>query len=65
MWTKCRRWILNKRKIRVIRAVVTKPDQDPSTWCFSIVGKRARQLGRRTALQIIRARWHIEDTGFN
>jgi hypothetical protein len=52
-------------KVRVIRAVVTKPDQDPSTWCFAIIGKRARQLGRRTALQIIRARWHIEDTGFN
>jgi hypothetical protein len=52
-------------KVRVIRAVVTKPDQDPSTWCFAIIGKRARQLGRRTALQIIRTRWHIEDTGFN
>ena len=31
----------------------------------AIVGKRARQLARRTTLQIIRARWHIEDTGFN
>ena len=28
-------------KVRVIRAVVTKPDQDPSTWCFAIIGKRA------------------------
>jgi len=54
-----------KGKIRVLRAVVSKPDQDPSTWCFAIIGKRARQLGRRTALQIIRARWHIEDTGFH
>jgi hypothetical protein len=53
-------------KVRVVRAVVTKPDQEPSTtWCFAIVGKRARQLGRRTTLQIVRARWHIEDTGFN
>jgi hypothetical protein len=53
-------------KVRVIRAVVSKPDKEPSTtWCFAIVGKRARQLARRTALQIIRARWHIEDTGFN
>jgi len=43
-------------KVRVIRAVVTKPDQDPSTWCFAIIGKRARQLARRTTLQIIRAR---------
>jgi hypothetical protein len=54
-----------KGKVRVIRAVVTKPDKEPSTWCFAMVGQRARQLGRRTALQIIRARWHIEDTGFN
>jgi hypothetical protein len=52
-------------KVRVIRAVVTKPDQDPSTWCLAIIGKRARQLSRRTALQIIRTRWHIEDTGFD
>src|SRR5260370_18195685 len=52
-------------KVRVIRAVVTKPDQDPSTWCFAIIGKRARQRGRRTALQIILARWPIEDTVLN
>ena len=45
--------------------MVTKPGQDPSTWCFAIIGQRARQLGRRPALQIIRARWHIEDTGFH
>jgi hypothetical protein len=54
------------KKVRVIRAVVTKPNEEPSrTWCFAIVGKRPRQLARRTALQIIRSRWHIEDTGFN
>jgi hypothetical protein len=52
-------------KIRVIRAVITKPDKAPTTWCFAIVGKRARNLGRRTALKIIRARWHIENTAFN
>jgi hypothetical protein len=53
-------------KVRVIRAVVTKPDQaEPTTWCFAIVGKRARQVSRRTALKIIRGRWHIENTGFN
>ena len=45
--------------------VVTKPDQDPTTWCFAIIGQRARQLGRRTALQIMRSRWHIENTAFN
>lgn len=55
-----------KGKVRVIRAVVSKLDKEPSTtWCFAIVGNRARQLARRTTLQIIRARWHIEDTGFN
>ena len=46
-------------------AVVTKPGEDPSTWCFAIIGLRARQLGRRTALQIIRSRWHIENTAFH
>ena len=54
-----------KGKIRAVRAVVTKPDEDPSTWCFAIIGQRARQLGRRTALQIIRSRWHIENTAFH
>lgn len=54
-----------KGKVRVIRAVITKPDKEPTTWCFAIIGKRARKLSRRTALQIIRARWHIENTAFN
>src|SRR6266566_1075665 len=54
-----------KGKIRAVRAVVTKPGQDPSTWCFAIIGQRARQLDRRTALQIIRSRWHIENTAFH
>ncbi len=54
-----------KGKVRAVRAVVTKPDEDPSTWCFAIIGQRARQLGRRTALRIIRSRWHIENTGFH
>jgi hypothetical protein len=52
-------------KIRAIRGVVTKQGEDPSTWCFAIVGQRARQIARRTALQIIRARWHIENTAFH
>jgi len=54
-----------KGKVRAIRAVVTESGEDPSTWCFAIVGPRARQLSRRTALQIIRARWHIENTAFH
>jgi hypothetical protein len=55
----------SKGKIRAVRAVVTKPGEDPSTWCFAIIGQCARQLGRRTALQIIRSLWHIENTAFN
>jgi len=54
-----------KGKVRAVRALVTKPDQDPATWCFAIIGQRARQLARRTALRIIRARWHIENTAFH
>lgn len=52
-------------KIRVIRAIVTKPDQAPSTWCFAIIGQRARRVSRRTGLKIGRARWHIENTAFH
>jgi hypothetical protein len=52
-------------KIRVIRAVITKSGQAPSTWCFAIVGQRARQVSRRTALKITRSRWHIENTAFH
>jgi len=54
-----------KGKVRVIRAVITRPQQAPTTWCFAIVGPRARRISRPTALQITRSRWHIENTGFN
>jgi hypothetical protein len=55
-----------KGKIRAIRAVVTKADQEkPKTWCLAIVGERARQVSRPLALRIIRARWHIENTCFH
>jgi len=50
---------------RVIRAVITKAEPPPRTWCFAIIGPRARRVSRRTALQIVRSRWHLEDTGFN
>lgn len=53
-----------KGKVRVIRAVVTKKDNTRKTWCFAIVGNRARKISRTTALKIIRSRWHIENTGF-
>jgi hypothetical protein len=52
-------------KVRVIRALVTKSDQEkPKTWCFAVVGG-ARQVSRSLALRIIRARWHIENTCFH
>ena len=56
-----------KGKIRVMRAVVTKPEtkQPKRTWCVAIVGKRAQKIGLKTALKITRARWHIENTGFH
>ena len=53
-----------KGKVRVIRAVISKKNGTRKTWCFAIVGKRARMISRRTALEIIRSRWHIENTGF-
>jgi len=51
-------------KVRVIRAVITKKDGTRKTWCFGVVGERARKTGLRTALKIVRSRWHIENTGF-
>src|SRR5438034_4972096 len=40
-----------KGKIRALRAVVTKPEEeeDPATWCFALIGQRTRQLSRPTA----------------
>lgn len=54
-----------KGKVRVIRAQVQRSDQSCSTWCFALLGTRARHLSRRTALKAIRARWHIENTAFH
>jgi hypothetical protein len=51
-------------KVRVIRAEITRQNGVRKTWCLGIVGNRARKVGRRTALKIIRSRWHIENTGF-
>ncbi len=53
-----------KGKVRVIRALITKKDGTRKTWCLGIVGNRARKVSRRTALKIVRSRWHIENTGF-
>jgi hypothetical protein len=54
-----------KGKVRVIRALIAHKDETCSTWCFAIVGERARKTGRRAALKTVRARWHVEDTAFN
>ena len=51
-------------KVRVIRAVITKGKGTRKTWCLGIVGDRAQKVSRRTALEIIRSRWHLENTGF-
>ncbi len=53
-----------KGKVRVVRAVITHKDGTCKTWCLGIVGKRARRVSRRTALKIVRSRWHLENTGF-
>lgn len=53
-----------KGKVRVIRAVITKKSGTRKTWCLAVVGDRARKVSRRTALTIIRSRWHVENTGF-
>lgn len=50
--------------IRVVRAEVTKAGVEKRTWCFGIVGAKARKVGLRSALRITRARWHIENTAF-
>jgi hypothetical protein len=53
-----------KGSVRVIRAVITRQDGVRKTWCLGIVGDRAQNVDRRTALTIVRSRWHIENTGF-
>jgi hypothetical protein len=54
-----------KGELRVVRAEITHKDGTRHTWCFAALGEKARKLGRKTALKIVRARWHIENTGFN
>lgn len=53
-----------KGKVRVIRAVITKKNGTRKTWCLGIVGNRAQKVSRRTALKIVRSKWHLENTGF-
>jgi len=58
-----------KGPIRVTRALIHPLDPDdaaePKQWCFVSIGVAARKLTARQLLKVIRARWHIENTGFN
>jgi hypothetical protein len=58
-----------KGPIRVTRAVVHSLDPDdaaePKQWCFISIGAPAHKLSSRQLFRVIRARWHIENTGFN
>ncbi|MBU1495064.1 MAG: transposase [Actinobacteria bacterium] len=52
-------------KIRVVRAQVSKADNDTvSTWCACVIGKPGN-LSPRQVLRVARGRWHIENTGFH
>jgi hypothetical protein len=52
--------------IRVVRGRITKQgSQTPSTWCLLAIGTPARRLNAEALLQVVRARWHIENTGFH
>jgi len=53
--------------IRVVRGRVTNPNAPKlttKTWCLLVAGKATR-LTARKALEVVRARWHIENTGFH
>ena len=55
-------------KIRCVRARLTrltKPDRQPSTWCMLVTGAPQRRLSAEKVLAAVRARWHIENTGFH
>ncbi|MBI4818670.1 MAG: transposase [Deltaproteobacteria bacterium] len=57
-----------KGKVRVVRAVVTDLDdkrQPSSTWCIAVIGKAAKSFSPRQCLNVVRGRWHIENTGFH
>lgn len=58
-----------KGPIRVTRAIVhpldPEDDSEPKQWCFASIGVAAHRLTARQLLKVVRARWHIENTGFN
>jgi hypothetical protein len=50
--------------IRVVRAIVHKQAANTThTWCFAVTGVATR-LSARQVIQVGRARWHLENTGF-
>ena len=54
-------------KIRVVKGRVTRLQEPPrpqSTWCMLVTGK-ATKLAPEKVLKVVRARWHIENTGFH
>jgi len=51
--------------IRIVRGVVHKETSEtPHTWCFAVTGIAASRLSSKKVLDVGRARWHIENTGF-
>lgn len=51
-------------EVDVLKAVVTRKNGKKSTWAMALLGK-ARKLPNSTALRVLRARWHIENTAFH
>jgi hypothetical protein len=54
--------------IRVVRGVVESTASRPTPrrqWCLLVVGKLTQRLSARQILRVARARWHLENTGFN
>jgi hypothetical protein len=54
--------------IRVVRGVVESMAARPAPrrqWCMLVVGKATQRLSARQILRVARARWHLENTGFN
>jgi len=54
--------------IRVVRGVVESLAARPAPrrqWCLLVVGKVTQRLSARQLLRVGRARWHLENTGFN
>jgi hypothetical protein len=54
--------------IRVVRGIVeavASPHAPRRQWCLLVVGQVTQRLSARQILRVARARWHLENTGFN